>query len=48
MNAEELATKFADRGNLTKSFVYALRVFEKAVVSLPILTQKEIFGQSFY
>ena len=44
MNAEELATKFADRGNLTKSFVDAFRTFEKAITSLPLLTQKEIFG----
>jgi len=45
MNAQELAAKFADRGNLTKSFVEAFITFEKAVVSLPIDVQKRIFGE---
>tara|TARA_Y100000310_G_scaffold33984_1_gene32120 strand:+ start:376 stop:2316 length:1941 start_codon:yes stop_codon:yes gene_type:complete len=45
MDAQELASKFADRGNLTKSFIDAFRTFEKAVLSLPTKAQRKIFGE---
>lgn len=44
MSAEELATKFADRGALTDAFVDAFSTFERAVQSLDPQTQMEIFG----
>ena len=44
MSPEELAQKFAGRGNLEKAFVEGFDAFEKAVQSLPIETQIEIFG----
>jgi hypothetical protein len=39
-----LASKFADRGDLTKTFVESFRAFELAVQSLPIETQLNLFG----
>lgn len=44
MDAQALATKFADRGPLTDAFVDAFATFERAVQSLDPSTQIEIFG----
>lgn len=44
MDAEALASKFADRGPLTDAFVDAFATFEKAVQSLDPKTQIKIFG----
>ena len=44
LNAEELASKFEGRGNLTEAFVDSFATFEKAVRSLDPKTQLEIFG----
>lgn len=40
----ELAQKFADRGNLTETFVESFDAFERAVQNMPIETQVELFG----
>jgi len=39
-----LANKFADRGDLTNTFVEGFDAFEKAVQSLPVETQIQLFG----
>ena len=39
-----LAAKFADRGNLTTTFVESFESFDRAVKSLPIETQIKLFG----
>jgi hypothetical protein len=44
LDPESLASKFADRGNLTKTFVESFDAFERAVQSLPIETQMKLFG----
>jgi hypothetical protein len=44
LSPEELAQKFAGRGSLEKTFVEGFDAFEKAVQSLPIETQIDIFG----
>lgn len=44
MNPEQLAQKFAGRGNLEKSFVEAFKAFESAVQKMPIEMQIDIFG----
>ena len=44
LSPEELALKFADRGNLTETFVESFDAFERAVESLPIETQLQLFG----
>jgi len=44
MTAEELATKFAGRGDLERAFVDAFRTFERAVRSLSPQQQEKIFG----
>ena len=44
LDPDALAAKFADRGNLTETFVESFNDFERAVQSLPIETQMKIFG----
>ena len=44
LDPSALAHKFADRGNLTKTFVESFEAFERAVQSLPIETQIRLFG----
>ena len=44
LDAPELATKFADRGNLTDAFVGGFDAFERAVESLPEEEKLQIFG----
>ena len=44
MTAEELAEKFAGRGDLEKAFVESFQTFERAVQSLDPETQMAIFG----
>lgn len=44
LDAPELATKFADRGNLTSAFVDGFEAFERAVESLAPQEKIEIFG----
>ena len=45
MSAQELAQKFAGRGNLEKAFVESFETFEKAVQSLDPDVQVGIFGE---
>lgn len=44
MSARELASKFADRGNLTKAFVEAFKAWEDVASSMPYEQQIDIFG----
>jgi len=44
LDPEALAKKFSDRGDLTKTFVESFDAFERAVKSLPIEDQLELFG----
>jgi len=44
MDPAALASKFADRGDLTTTFVESFDSFDRAVKSLPIETQIKIFG----
>jgi len=44
LDPKALASKFADRGDLTKTFVESFDAFERAVQSLPIETQLKLFG----
>ena len=44
LDAPELATKFADRGNLTDAFVGGFDAFERAVESLSDEEKLQIFG----
>lgn len=45
MDAAALASKFAGRGDLTKVFVEAFDAFERAIESLSVEDQIEIFGE---
>ena len=44
MSPEDLAKKFSGRGSLERAFVDGFDAFEKAVQSMPIETQIDIFG----
>jgi hypothetical protein len=44
LNARELADKFADRGNLTTTFVEAFDAWERAIANIPMEDRIDIFG----
>ena len=44
LDPESLASKFADRGDLTKTFVESFDAFERAVQSMPLEERLKIFG----
>lgn len=45
MDAQALAAKFADRGNLTKAFTESFKAFEDVVQAMPQDKQLAIFGE---